>query len=148
MFWEPTECFVVVPMLGLAFQRYPAFPLYLLSCLQTHQPPARHLISAAVKRPLAKNNGSSGKDALLSVLCLRSNKSHSSCSKDWVLYRPGCDIPFEVDIENGNNRHIRQLVAQLQKQVVYTAQGHHQYSIKTVAGVASDPIEPGNSRSW
>ena len=57
-------------------------------------------------------------------------------------------IPFEVDIENGSNRRIRQLVAQLQKQVVYTAQGHHQYSIRTVAEVASDPIEPGNSRSW
>ena len=57
-------------------------------------------------------------------------------------------IPFEVDIENGSNRRIKQLVAQLQKQVVYTAQGHHQYSMKTVAGVASDPIEPGNSRSW
>ena len=57
-------------------------------------------------------------------------------------------IPFEVDIENGSNRQIRQLVAQLQKQVVYTAQGHRQYSIKTVAGVASDPIEPHSSRSW
>ena len=57
-------------------------------------------------------------------------------------------IPFEVDVENGSNRRIRQLVAQLQKQVVYTAQGHQQYSIKTVAGVASDPIEPGNTRSW
>ena len=57
-------------------------------------------------------------------------------------------IPFEVDIENGSNRHIRQLVAQLQKQVIYIAQGHHLNSIKTVAEVASDPIEPGNSRSW
>ena len=57
-------------------------------------------------------------------------------------------IPFEVDIENGSNRRIRQLVAQLQKKVVYTAQGAQTYSIRTVAGVASDPIEPGNSRSW
>ena len=57
-------------------------------------------------------------------------------------------IPFEVDIENGSNRRIRQLVAQLQKRVVYTAQGHHLHSIKTIAGVASDHIEPGNSRSW
>ena len=57
-------------------------------------------------------------------------------------------IPFEVDIENGSNRRIRQLVAQLQKRVVYTAQGHHLHSIKTIAEVASDPIEPGNSRSW
>ena len=57
-------------------------------------------------------------------------------------------IPFEVDIENGSNRQIRQLVAQLQKKVVYTAQGHHRHSIKTVAGVASDPIEPYSSRSW
>ena len=57
-------------------------------------------------------------------------------------------IPFEVDIENGSNRRIRKLVAQLQKQVIYTAQGHHRYSIRTVAGLGSDPIEPGNSRSW
>ena len=57
-------------------------------------------------------------------------------------------IPFEVDIENGSNRRIRQLVAQLQKRVVYTAEGHHLHSIKTIAEVASDPIEPGNSRSW
>ena len=57
-------------------------------------------------------------------------------------------IPFEVDVENGSNRQIRQLVAQLQQRVVYTAQGHHRYSIKTVAGVASDPIEPHSSRSW
>ena len=56
--------------------------------------------------------------------------------------------PFEVDIENGSNRQIRQLVAQLQQRVVYTAQGHHQHSIKTVARVASDPIEPHSSRSW
>ena len=56
-------------------------------------------------------------------------------------------IPFEVDIENGSNRQIRQLVAQLQQRVVYTAQGHRQHSIKTVARVASDPIEPRNSRS-
>ena len=55
---------------------------------------------------------------------------------------------MEVDIENGSNRRIRQLVAQLQKRVVYTAQGHHLHSIKTIAEVASDPIEPGNSRSW
>ena len=28
----------------------------------------------------------SGKDTLLSVLCLWTNKSHSSCSQDWFLY--------------------------------------------------------------
>ena len=57
-------------------------------------------------------------------------------------------IPFEVDIENGSNRQIKRLVAQLQKQVVYSAQGQRQYSVTTVAEVASDPIEPRNSRSW
>ena len=57
-------------------------------------------------------------------------------------------IPFEVDIENGSNRQIRQLVAQLQKQVVYIADGHRQHSVTTVADVASDPIEPRNSRPW
>ena len=57
-------------------------------------------------------------------------------------------IPFEVDIENGSNRQIRQLVAQLQQRVVYTAQGHRKYGIEKVAEVASDPIEPHSSRSW
>ena len=89
----------------------------------------------------------SGKDTLLSVLCLRTNKSHSSCSRTGFCIVQDA-IPYEVDIENGSNRRIRQLVAQLQKRVVYTAQGHHLHSIKTIAEVASDPIEPGNSRSW
>ena len=57
-------------------------------------------------------------------------------------------IQFEVDIENGSNRQIKQLVAQLQKEVVYINEEHRQYSIETLAEVASDPIEPHNSRSW
>ena len=84
----------------------------------------------------------SGKDTLLSVLCLRSNKSHSSCSRTGFCIVQD-EIPYEVDIENGSNRRIRQLVAQLQKQVIYTAEGHHQWQ-----GWPVNPIEPGNSRSW
>ena len=57
-------------------------------------------------------------------------------------------ISFEADIENGSNRRIKQLVAQLQRQVVYTAMGHYQYDTCTLAEVCSDPIEAGRSLSW
>ena len=57
-------------------------------------------------------------------------------------------LSFEADIENGSNRRIKQLVAQLQRQVVYTAMGHHQYDICILAEVCSDPIEAGSILSW
>ena len=57
-------------------------------------------------------------------------------------------IPFEADIENGSNRRIGYLQAQLQRKVMYTVQGRHRYDVKTLAKVSSDPIEPGNSLSW
>ena len=57
-------------------------------------------------------------------------------------------LSFEADIENGSNRRIKQLVAQLQRQVIYSAMGHHQYDISILAEVCSDPIEAGSILSW
>ena len=57
-------------------------------------------------------------------------------------------VPFEVNIENGSNRRVRYLEANLVKRVKYTAQGHHRYHNISMASVKSDPIEPGKSLSW
>ena len=57
-------------------------------------------------------------------------------------------IPFEVDIENGSNRQVRYLQAELVKKVVYTAHGHHHYEFTTINFVNSDSIQPGRSLSW
>ena len=57
-------------------------------------------------------------------------------------------IPFEVDTKNGSNRRIRRLVAQLQRQVFYTAQHYHRVEVITLEEVSSDPIDAGNCLSW
>ena len=59
-------------------------------------------------------------------------------------------IPFEVDIENGSNRRIRRVVAQLQKRVFYIAhdQRYHRVEVMTLEEVSSDPIDAGNCLSW
>ena len=57
-------------------------------------------------------------------------------------------IPFEVDVENGSNKCIRRLVAQLQRRVFYTARNYHRVEVITLEEVSSDPIDAGRSLSW
>ena len=58
-------------------------------------------------------------------------------------------IPFEVDIENGSNRRVRGLQASLVRQVVYFAQGHRRYEVRTIGLLNNNtPIQPGSSTSW
>ena len=57
-------------------------------------------------------------------------------------------ISFEVDIENGSNKRIRRLVAQLQRRVFYTARNYHKVEAITLEEVSSDPIDVGCSLSW
>ena len=57
-------------------------------------------------------------------------------------------IQFEADIENGSNRQVRYLQANLVKSVVYTAQGDHRRDVKNMVVVNSVSIQPGMSLSW
>ena len=70
----------------------------------------------------------------------------------WYCYNwtppSGDATPFEVDTENGSNRRIRRLVAQLRKRVFYTAQHYHRVEVTTLEEVSSDPIDAGNCLSW
>ena len=58
-------------------------------------------------------------------------------------------IPFEVDLENGSNRRVKELRASLVKQVIYFAQGHRHMNVWNIAVLNSDtPIQPGTTTSW
>ena len=58
-------------------------------------------------------------------------------------------VSVEVDIENGSNRQIRYLQAELIKRVICTAQGHHEVSENTIRHINSNtPIQPGSNSSW
>ena len=58
-------------------------------------------------------------------------------------------IPFEVDVENGSNRHIRWLQALLIRRVIYFAQGNRHFEVRNIGHLNNNtPIQPGNSTSW
>ena len=58
-------------------------------------------------------------------------------------------IPFEVDLENGSNRHVKQLRATLIKKMIYFAEGSRHISLRNIAVLNSDtPIQPGTTTSW
>ena len=59
----------------------------------------------------------------------------------------GETLPVHVSIENGSSRCIT-LTASLCQGIVYTAQGHHRYSRKTLVGIGSDEIAPQVTRDW
>ena len=58
-------------------------------------------------------------------------------------------IPFEVDLENGSNRRVKQLRASLVRQATYFARGEIRIDQRNVSVLNSDaPIQPGTTTSW
>ena len=58
-------------------------------------------------------------------------------------------IPFEVDLENGSNRRVKELRVSLVKQVIYSAHGHIHIDQRNVSILNSNtPVQPGTTTSW
>ena len=63
-------------------------------------------------------------------------------------------IPIKVSVENGSSREIRQVIASIHKQVVYTARGSHRHDetnrhdSDNIATIGSELITPHNSIVW
>ena len=63
-------------------------------------------------------------------------------------------LGFEVPVENGSSREIRQVIASIHKQVVYTARGSHRHDetnrhdSDNIATIGSELITPHNSIVW
>ena len=56
-------------------------------------------------------------------------------------------IPLKVTIENTSRQHLK-LRASLIQNVVYTAQGYHQFSQAEVTSVTSDRMQPRSTSTW
>ena len=59
----------------------------------------------------------------------------------------GESFQLHVSLENGSNRRLTIIVA-IKQQVTYFAQGHTNWSEKTLVSVGSDEIEPQATRNW
>ena len=58
-------------------------------------------------------------------------------------------IPFEVDLENGSNRRVKQLRASLVRQAICFARDNRiMYQINTAVLNSNTPIQPGTTSSW
>ena len=59
----------------------------------------------------------------------------------------GESFQLHISLENGSNRQLT-IVAAIKQRVTYFAQGHTNWSEKTLVSVGSDEIEPQATRNW
>ena len=80
-------------------------------------------------------------------LCSHSDPIVLTVTLSKTGYYVGETLPLHVTIRNGSSRCIT-LNASLCQSVQYTANGHHQYSKRTLVSIVSDKIAPQITRDW
>lgn len=107
--------------------------------------------AVAISHPSLQQPRSMEEQKTVCCLCCASGPIVVTATVQRTGYCVGRDsIPFEVTIENGSNRNVRQLVAAIMKNVIYRSNsGRTRPSYITAASVASrEPIAPHTTLVW
>ena len=107
--------------------------------------PVQQLVSITDPRLLQPQRQETQKT--LCCLCCASQPIILNVSVPKTGFCIGESFPLHVSIENGSTRRIT-INAVIGQQVLYTAEGHHNWGKKTLICVGSDQIEPRATREW